>query len=115
MPEEYLNASIPFQVGQTLNQRELLRDLASVQYERNDLDLVRGRFRLKGDVLEVVPAYEDRVIRIEFFGDEIDAIRLLDPVTGSSLQSLSSLRLYPARHFVTPEEHLERALIAIQE
>ncbi|MDX2273126.1 MAG: excinuclease ABC subunit UvrB [Cyanobacteriota bacterium] len=114
MPDEYLKASIPFQVGQTLNQRDLLRDLATVQYERNDLELVRGRFRLKGDVLEIVPAYEDRVIRIEFFGDEIDAVRLIDPITGEILQSLSSLRLYPARHFVTPQEHLEKALIAIE-
>ncbi|MEN9252869.1 MAG: excinuclease ABC subunit UvrB [Thermostichales cyanobacterium HHBFW_bins_127] len=114
MPEEYLKASIPFQVGQTLNQREVLRQLASVQYERNDLELLRGRFRLKGDVLEIVPAYEDRVIRVEFFGDEIDAIRLLDPVTGEILQSLGSLRLYPARHFVTPEEHLQKAIAAIQ-
>ncbi len=114
MPEEYLKASIPFKVGQEINQRELLRDLASVQYERNDLDLIRGRFRLKGDVLEIVPAYEDRVIRIEFFGDEIDAIRLIDPVTGEILNSLSALRVYPARHFVTPEEQLEQALINIE-
>ncbi len=114
MPEEYLNASIPFQVGQELNQRQLLRDLASVQYERNDLDLIRGRFRLKGDVLEIVPAYEDRVIRIEFFGDEIEAIRLLDPLTGEILSSLSALRLYPARHFVTPDDLLEQALVNIE-
>ncbi len=115
IPEEYMKASIPFEVGQELNQRQLLRDLASIQYERNDLDLLRGRFRLKGDVLEIVPAYEDRVIRVEFFGDEIDAIRLLDPTTGSILQSLSMLRLYPARHFVTPEDQLEAALIAIDQ
>ncbi|MEN9202589.1 MAG: excinuclease ABC subunit UvrB [Thermostichus sp. DG_1_6_bins_120] len=115
MPEEYLKASIPFKVGQELNQRDLLRDLASIQYERNDLELSRGRFRLKGDVLEIVPAYEDRVIRIEFFGDEIDAIRLLDPVTGEILNSLSALRLYPARHFVTPEAQLEQALINIEQ
>ncbi|MGQ9836696.1 MAG: excinuclease ABC subunit UvrB [Cyanobacteriota bacterium] len=115
MPEEYLKASIPFKVGQELNQRDLLRELAGIQYERNDLELIRGRFRLKGDVLEIVPAYEDRVIRIEFFGDEIDAIRLIDPVTGEILNSLSSIRVYPARHFVTPEEQLERALIDIEQ
>lgn len=115
MPEEYLKASIPFQVGQSLHQRELLRQLASVQYERNDIELTRGRFRLKGDVLEIVPAYEDRVIRLEFFGDEIDAIRLIDPITGEILNSLGSLRLYPARHFVTPEEHLQTAIQAIHD
>ncbi|MEO1132358.1 MAG: excinuclease ABC subunit UvrB [Cyanobacteria bacterium J06639_1] len=110
MPEEYLKASIAFEMGQTLDQRKLLRDLSSVQYERNDLELTRGKFRVKGDVLEVVPAYEDRIIRVEFFGDEIDAIRLVDPVTGEILQSLSATRLYPARHFVTPEEQLETAI-----
>lgn len=115
MPEEYLKASIPFKVGQEINQRDVLRALASIQYERNDLELVRGRFRLKGDVLEIVPAYEDRVIRIEFFGDEIEAIRLIDPVTGEILNSLSALRVYPARHFVTPEAQLERAILNIEQ
>ncbi|MFS8806117.1 excinuclease ABC subunit UvrB, partial [Synechococcus sp. R6-10] len=115
MPEEYLKASIPFKVGQEINQRDVLRDLASIQYERNDLELVRGRFRLKGDVLEIVPAYEDRVIRIEFFGDEIEAIRLIDPVTGEILNSLSALRVYPARHFVTPEAQLEQAILNIEQ
>ena len=115
MPEEYMKASIPFEVGEDKNLRALLRDLASVQYERNDLDLTRGKFRVKGDVLEVVPAYEDRIIRIEFFGDEIDAIRLVDPVTGEILQSNSSLRLYPARHFVTPEDQLEAAIQGIKD
>ena len=114
MPEEYMKASIPFEVGEEKNQRQLLRDLASVQYERNDLELSRGKFRLKGDVLEVVPAYEDRIIRVEFFGDEIDAIRLVDPVTGEILQSNTSMRLYPARHFVTPEEKLEAAIQGIR-
>ena len=115
MPEEYMKASIPFQVGEETNQRQLLRKLASVQYERNDLELTRGKFRLKGDVLEVVPAYEDRIIRVEFFGDEIDAIRLVDPVTGEILQSNSSMRLYPARHFVTPEDKLEAAIQGIKD
>ena len=115
MPEEYMKASIPFEVGQEKDQRALLRDLASVQYERNDLELTRGKFRVKGDVLEVVPAYEDRIIRVEFFGDEIDAIRLVDPVTGEILQSNNALRLYPARHFVTPEEQLEKAIQQIKD
>ncbi|MFS8903945.1 excinuclease ABC subunit UvrB [Synechococcus sp. H60.4] len=115
MPEEYLKASIPFQVGQQINQREVLRDLANIQYERNDLELGRGRFRVKGDVLEIVPAYEDRVIRIEFFGDEIEAIRLIDPVTGEILNSVSALRVYPARHFVTPEAQLQQAILNIEQ
>ncbi len=109
MPAEYLKAAIPLQVGEEINQRQILRDLVTVQYTRNDLDLGRGRFRVKGDVLEIGPAYEDRIIRVEFFGDEIDAIRYVDPVTGNILQSLESLNIYPARHFVTPEERLEEA------
>jgi excinuclease ABC subunit B len=109
IPAEYLKASIPLKVGQEMNQRQLLRNLASVQYNRNDLDLGRGRFRVKGDVLEIGPAYEDRIIRVEFFGDEIDAIRYIDPVTGKILQSVESLSIYPARHFVTPEDRLEIA------
>ncbi|MFM7221115.1 MAG: excinuclease ABC subunit UvrB [Nodosilinea sp.] len=114
IPAEYLKAAIPLQVGMEVNQRQVLRDLASVQYERNDLDLGRGRFRVKGDVLEIGPAYEDRIIRVEFFGDEIDAIRYVDPITGATLQSLEGLSIYPAKHFVTPEERLEAACAEIQ-
>ena len=114
IPSEYLKASIPLQVGMEVNQRQVLRDLATVQYSRNDLELGRGRFRVKGDVLEIGPAYEDRIIRIEFFGDEIDAIRYVDPVTGATLQSLEAINVYPAKHFVTPDDKLEAACEAIQ-
>ncbi len=114
IPEEYLKASIPLRVGKSVDQREILRSLASIQYERNDIDLTRGRFRVKGDVLEIGPAYEDRIIRVEFFGDEIDAIRYIDPVSGATLQSIDGLNIYPARHFVTPEDRLEGACNAIE-
>jgi excinuclease ABC subunit B len=114
MPAEYLKAAVPLQVGQEQDPRQLIRNLVNVQYSRNDLDLQRGRFRLKGDVLEIVPAYEDRIIRVEFFGDEIEAIRYLDPVSGAILQSLNQLNIYPARHFVTPEEQLETACLQIE-
>lgn len=114
IPSEYLNASIPLRVGEEINQRQILRDLASVQYTRNDLDLGRGKFRVKGDVLEIGPAYEDRIIRVEFFGDEIDAIRYVDPVTGATLQSMEAVNVYPARHFVTPEDRLQSACDAIE-
>ncbi|MDJ0557487.1 MAG: DEAD/DEAH box helicase family protein, partial [Microcystis sp. M53599_WE4] len=109
MPAEYLKAAISLTVGQEFDQRQLLRALVSVQYNRNDLELTRGRFRLKGDILEIVPAYEDRVIKIDFFGDEIESIRYLDPLTGEVLQKLERISIYPARHFVTPEERLEVA------
>ncbi|MEH1902671.1 MAG: excinuclease ABC subunit UvrB [Nostoc sp.] len=109
MPAEYLKAAIPLQIGMEVNQRQILRDLANVQYSRNDIEMGRGKFRVRGDVLEIGPAYEDRIIRVEFFGDEIDAIRYIDPVTGEILKSLSAVNIYPARHFVTPEERLEVA------
>lgn len=109
MPSEYLKAAVPLKLGMEIDQRELLRDLVSVQYSRNDIEIERGRFRVKGDVLEIVPAYEDRIIRIEFFGDEIEALRYVDPVTGEILQSLNGINIYPARHFVTPQERLETA------
>ncbi len=113
MPTEYLNAAIPFQVGMEVDQREILRSLVAVQYSRNDIEMGRGKFRVRGDVLEIGPAYEDRIIRIEFFGDEIDAIRYIDPVTGEILQSLPAVNLYPARHFVTPKDRLEVAIADI--
>ncbi|QIR36264.1 excinuclease ABC subunit UvrB [Tolypothrix sp. PCC 7910] len=106
MPAEYFKAAIPLQIGMEVNQRQILRDLASVQYSRNDLEMGRGKFRVRGDVLEIGPAYEDRIIRVEFFGDEIDAIRYIDPVTGEIINSLQAVNIYPARHFVTPEERL---------
>lgn len=115
MPKEYLNAAVPLKLGMEIDQRQLLRDLVTVQYSRNDIELGRGRFRVKGDVLEIVPAYEDRIIRIEFFGDEIEALRYVDPVTGEILQSLNGVNIYPARHFVTPQERLEIACRDIKE
>ncbi|NEO69954.1 excinuclease ABC subunit UvrB [Moorena sp. SIO3H5] len=114
IPSEYLKASIPLRVNTEVDQRQLLRDLVSVQYSRNDLELGRGRFRVKGDVLEIGPAYEDRIIRVEFFGDEIDAIHYVDPVTGGIFQSVEGVNIYPARHFVTPDERLEEACNAIK-
>lgn len=114
IPEEYLKASIPLAVGVEYDQRELLKALTNIQYERNDIELGRGKFRVKGDILEIGPAYEDRTIRIEFFGDEIEAIRYVDPVTGEILQSMEALNIYPARHFVTPAERLEIACADIK-
>ncbi|WP_218080270.1 excinuclease ABC subunit UvrB [Anthocerotibacter panamensis] len=114
MPEEYLEAAIGLHVGQSLDQRDLLRALVNIQYDRNDTELSRGKFRVRGDVIEVGPAYEDRFIRIELFGDEIEAIRWCDPVTGQSLTSVGSLNIYPAKHFVTPKDQLERACNAIE-
>ncbi len=114
-PREYLKAAIPLQIGREVNLRELLRDLVTVQYRRNDLEMSRGRFRVRGDVLEIVPAYDDRIVRVEFFGDVVEAIRYVDPVTGEILKSIEAINIYPARHFVTPEEKLESACEAIEQ
>ncbi|MFO0173056.1 MAG: DEAD/DEAH box helicase family protein, partial [Aphanizomenon sp.] len=88
MPAEYLKAAIRLQLGMEIDPRQVLRDLTAVQYTRNDIEMGRGKFRVRGDVLEISPAYEDRIIRVEFFGDEIDAIRYVDPVSGEILHSL---------------------------
>jgi excinuclease ABC subunit B len=114
IPSEYLKAAVKFQVGETLNLRGSLRELVNNQYSRNDLEISRGRFRVRGDVLEIGPAYEDRLVRIELFGDEVEAIRYVDPTTGEILQSLESINIYPAKHFVTPKERLAEAIQAIR-
>jgi excinuclease ABC subunit B len=114
IPSEYLKAAVKFKVGETLNLRGSLRELVNNQYSRNDLEISRGRFRVRGDVLEIGPAYEDRLVRIELFGDEVEAIRYVDPTTGEILQSLDTINIYPAKHFVTPKERLADAILAIR-
>jgi excinuclease ABC subunit B len=114
IPSEYLKAAVKFRVGESLNLRGSLRELVNNQYARNDLEISRGRFRVRGDVLEIGPAYEDRLVRVELFGDEVEAIRYVDPTTGEILQSLEAINIYPAKHFVTPKERLEEAIKAIR-
>ncbi len=114
IPSEYLKAAVPFTVGQRLDLRGSLRELVNNQYSRNDMEVSRGRFRVKGDVLEIGPAYEDRLVRIELFGDDVEAIRYVDPTTGEILQSLETINIYPAKHFVTPKDRLETAIAAIR-
>ncbi|WP_288225167.1 excinuclease ABC subunit UvrB [uncultured Prochlorococcus sp.] len=114
IPSEYLKAAVKFEVGKSINLRSSLRSLVENQYTRNDIEITRGRFRIKGDVLEIGPAYEDRLIRIELFGDEVEAIRYVDPTTGEILESLEQVSVYPAKHFVTPKERLENAISAIK-
>jgi len=114
IPSEYLKAAVKFEVGKSINLRSSLRSLVENQYTRNDIEISRGRFRIKGDVLEIGPAYEDRLIRIELFGDEVEAIRYVDPTTGEIVESLEQVSVYPAKHFVTPKERLESAISAIR-
>ena len=114
IPSEYLKAAVPFKVGENLDLRGSLRDLVNNQYSRNDTEAGRGRFRVKGDVLEIGPAYDDRLVRIELFGEEVEAIRYVDPTTGEILQSMDAINIYPAKHFVTPKERLNDAVKAIR-
>lgn len=114
IPSEYLKASVKFKVGSTINIRSSLRELVNNQYTRNDLEISRGKFRLKGDVLEVGPAYDDRLVRIELFGDEVENIKYVDPITGEILENLDFINIYPAKHFVTPKDRLKQAIDAIK-
>ena len=114
IPSEYLKAAVRFQVGDRLDLRSSLRELVNNQYSRNDVEISRGRFRVRGDVLEIGPAYEDRLVRIELFGDDVEAIRYVDPTSGEILQSLESINIYPAKHFVTPKDRLDEAIKAIR-
>ncbi|MBM3275977.1 MAG: UvrB/UvrC motif-containing protein, partial [Candidatus Sericytochromatia bacterium] len=98
-----------------ISRQELLRELVTIYYERNEVELLRGRFRVRGDTIELVPSYEEEVVRVELFGDEIDRIRVIDPVTGEILRDIEQLTVFPAKHFVTPEEELERALHDIED
>ena len=114
IPSEYLKASVKFQVGQSIDLRSCLRSLVSNQYTRNDIEISRGRFRVRGDVLEIGPAYDDRLVRLELFGDEVESISYVDPTTGEILNKLDSINIYPAKHFVTPKDRLESAIQAIK-
>ena len=115
IPSEYLKASVLFKVGELVEIRSSLRELVNNQYSRNDTEIGRGRFRIKGDVLEIGPAYDDRLVRIELFGDEVESIRYVDPTTGEILESLDQINIYPAKHFVTPKERLQIAVNDIKD
>ena len=104
MPESYLEGRVELKVGQEFRRDDLLVHLVTVHYERNDVELMRGRFRVRGDVLEIVPSYEENVFRIEFFGDEVDRISEIDPLTGEILSTREELFIYPGKHIVTPQD-----------
>ena len=114
-PEEYQGFVASIRKGEIRNRSKLIRQLVDMQYERNDFDLARGRFRVKGDTLEILPAYEELGVRIEFWGDEIDRIIQLDPLTGEILSEKDYLEVYPAKHFVTSQEKLNMAIRDIQD
>jgi excinuclease ABC subunit B len=114
-PEEYLGFVLNLKKGQSQDRSALLRRLVDMQYQRNDIDFSRGRFRVRGDTLEVQPAYEELAYRIEFFGDDVERISSVDPLTGEFLSELDSLDIFPAKHFVTSKEKLELAIESIRQ
>ena len=113
-PSEYLRQMLYLRVGEVVEQRAVLRRLVDMQYERNDMNLVRGRFRVRGDTLEVHPAYEEFLVRVELFGDEIDRISRIDPLTGERLGELEEVTIFPASHYVTGEDKLRVAIGKIE-
>ena len=113
-PADYYSFVAEIKKGEWRDRSRLVRQLVDMQYERNDMDLARGRFRIRGDILELVPAYEETAIRIHFWGDEVERIVEVDPLTGELLVERDSVVIYPARHFVTPKEKMQLALQDIE-
>ena len=113
-PADYFHFVARLGVGDIRNRSQFVRQLVDMQYERNDMDLSRGRFRIRGDTLELVPAYEEAAVRIQFFGDEVERIVQVDPLTGEFLGEKQDIYIFPANHFVTPREKLEMAVTDIR-
>jgi len=114
-PEEYRSFVCSLERGGSYRRKRLLRQLVDMQYERNDIDFSRGKFRIRGDTLEIQPAYEELALRIEFFGDDVERIVEIEPLTGEVLAELDSVDIYPAKHFVTSHDKLMRAIEDIQQ
>jgi excinuclease ABC subunit B len=114
-PKEYLAQSLPLQVGQRIDRDELIRGLVQIQYQRNDIEFVRGNFRVKGDTVEIIAVYDEEATRIEFFGDEIEKIYRIHPLTGEILMERQSVAIYPASYYVAPVERMAQAMEAIEE
>lgn len=113
-PEEYQSFVAYIRKGDNRSRKRLVRQLVDMQYERNDFDLTRGNFRIRGDTMEIMPAYEEVGVRIEFWGDEVEKIILVDPLTGEVLGEKDEIEIYPAKHFVTSKEKLDLAITDIQ-
>ena len=114
-PDEYEGFVASVRKGEIRNRNKLIRQLVDMQYERNDYDLARGRFRVRGDTLEIMPAYEELGVRIEFWGDDVERIIQLDPLTGEVLSERDAIEIFPAKHFVTSQEKLKNAIKDIQD
>src|SRR5512138_1505378 len=113
-PEAYYGMLLPLERGQRIRREDILRKLVEIQYERNDHEFARGVFRVRGDIVEVYPSYEDTAIRIELFGDEVDELVSFDPLTGKAGRKHDKVAIYPKSHFVTPREKTKQAVETIR-
>ena len=113
-PQEYVDRMTPLEVGQQIDRDELLRRFVTMQYIRNDIDFTRGTFRVRGDTVEIIPMYEELAIRIEFFGDEIEALATLHPVTGDVIDTAEQVFVFPASHYVAGPERMQKAIEGIE-
>lgn len=114
-PQSYLDRSILVRVGEEIERDRLLRLLVDIQYGRNDVAFTRGTFRVKGDTVDIIPAYEELAVRVEFFGDEVDALYYIHPLTGDVVRQVDELRIFPATHYVAGPERMEKAVASIKE
>jgi excinuclease ABC subunit B len=114
-PDSYRNRIVALSKGKTIERRDLLLELTEMQYSRNDIEFTRGTFRVRGDVLEIYPAYEQFAVRVEFFGDEIERIELIHPTSGETLAEETDVFIFPAVHYVMPEEGLLHATKSIRQ
>jgi excinuclease ABC subunit B len=113
--EEYLEAMVALQVGQSIPREVLIRRFVGMQYQRNDIDFSRGKFRVRGDTIEIIPMYEELAIRIEMFGDEVEALYALHPLTGDVVRSLDAVSLFPATHYAASPDRMQRGIVSIKE
>ena len=113
--EEYLEAMVALQVGQKIKRDQLIRKFVSMQYQRNDVDFSRGKFRVRGDTIEIIPVYEEHAIRVEMFGDEIEALYALHPLTGDVIDTMDAVSVFPATHYAASPETMKRAIVTIRE
>jgi excinuclease ABC subunit B len=114
-PEAYYGMLLPLEVGQRIDRDQILRKLVEIQYERNDTEFGRGAFRVRGDIVEVVPSYEEHALRIGLFGDEVDELAWFDPLTGKVIKRLDKIAVYPKSHFVTSRDRTKQAVVSIKQ
>src|SRR5205807_8566335 len=113
-PQEYVDRMVRLRVGEEVERDKLLRRLVDIQYTRNDLSFTRGTFRVRGDTVEIFPVYEELAVRVEMFGDEIEQLMTLHPVTGEVVTTDDELYIFPATHYVAGPERMERAIAGVE-